>query len=154
MLQFDRKLYDQIKAHALECFPEECCGFILYDLAEDEEVVQKITNVATARHEADPKSFPRDGTDGYIMEEKELLDVSRNLDSGAFELRSIYHSHPNGKAYFSKEDEARAMMWDEPIYPEALYIVLGVDGTSVNGMSAHQWNEDRREFEDVRIHRS
>ena len=50
-------------------------------------------------------------------------------------IQPIYHSHPNGKAYFSKEDEARAKMWDEPIYPEAVYIVVGVDESGVTGMS-------------------
>ena len=87
------------------------------------------------------------------MDEKELLEVSRDLDGQRFELRCIYHSHPNGKAYFSKEDEARAKMWDEPIYPEAIYIVLGVDGHSVTGISGHVWNEDRLEYEDVKIAR-
>ncbi|HAC81005.1 MAG: Mov34/MPN/PAD-1 family protein [Candidatus Binatia bacterium] len=151
MIELEKDLYDEIKTFALEAFPEECCGFILYDIAEEKEVVRPISNVATERHAADPKNFPRDGSDGYIMEEKELLTVSQDLDSGAYELRSIYHSHPNSRAYFSSEDEARAMLWDEPIYPEAVYIVLGVDGKAVHGMSAHQWNEERREFEDVRI---
>jgi hypothetical protein len=44
-------------------------------------------------------------------------------------------------------------MWDEPIYPEAIYIVLGVDGHSVTGISGHVWNEDRLEYEDVKIAR-
>ncbi len=137
MIQLEKDLYAEIQTCALEAFPEECCGFILYDIAEEKEVVRKISNVATERHASDPKNFPRDGSDGYIMEEKELLTVSQDLDSGAYELRSIYHSHPNGRAYFSSEDEARAMFWDEPLYPEAVYIVLGVDGKTGNGMSAH-----------------
>ena len=108
MIQLDRNLYDEIKKHALECFPEECCGFLLYDVEEDREVVRQVTNVATERHEADPKSFPRDGTDGYIMEERQLLEVNQDIDSGAFELRSIYHSHPNGLARPSATDSALA----------------------------------------------
>ena len=151
MIELAKELYEEIKTYALEAFPEECCGFILYNVDEEKEVVRHISNVATERHAADPKNFPRDGSDGYIMEEKELLQVSQDLDSGAFELRSIYHSHPNGRAYFSSEDEARAMLWDEPLYPDAVYIVLGVDEKAVHGMSAHQWNEERREFEDIRI---
>ena len=34
-------------------------------------------------------------------------------------------------------------MWDEPIYPEAIYLVVGVDESGVTGTSAHQWNEER-----------
>lgn len=154
MFRLPKSLFDEIKGHALEAFPEECCGFILYDFDEDVEVVRRIKNVATERHETDPQSFPRDGRDGYVMDEKQLLAVHEELDAGRLELRCIYHSHPNGKAYFSKEDEARAKMWDEPIYPEAVYIVVGVDEQGVTGMSGHQWNEERLEYEDVKIVRS
>ena len=153
MYRLAKSLFDEIKSHALETFPEECCGFILYDTEEEVELVRRIRNVATERHQKDPQNFARDGRDGYVMDEKELLQFHRDMDAQRFELRCIYHSHPNGKAYFSKEDEARAKMWDEPIYPEAVYIVLGVDGHAVTGISAHQWNEERLEYEDVKIAR-
>jgi len=150
MYRLAKALFDEMKSHALETFPEECCGFILFDVENEIEVVRRIRNVATERHQKDAKNFPRDGRDGYVMDEKELLAVNQELDSQEFELRCIYHSHPNGKAYFSKEDEARAKMWDEPIYPEAIYLVLGVDGHSVTAISGHQWNEERLEYEDVK----
>lgn len=154
MYRLAKELFDDLKRHALEAYPEECCGFILYDTEAEVEVVRRMGNVATERHRKDPQTFSRDGREGYVMDERELLEVSRALDEQRYELRCIYHSHPNGKAYFSKEDEARAKMWDEPIYPEAVYIVLGVDGHSVTGMSGHQWNEERLEYEDVKIARS
>src|SRR5690606_4308643 len=108
MHRLAKSWFDEIKRHALETYPEECCGFILYDTENEVEVVRRIRNVATERHKADPKTFPRDGRDGYVMDEKELLQVHRDIDEQRYELRCIYHSHPNGKAYFSKEDEARA----------------------------------------------
>lgn len=151
MYHLPKQLFIEVKKHAREAFPEECCGFVLYDVENDEEVVRRITNVATERHNADPETFPRDGSDGYIMDEKELLAVSEEIDSQEFELRAIYHSHPNGKAYFSKEDEARAKMFDEPIYPDAVYIVIGVDDNSITGMSGHVWNEERLEYEELRV---
>ena len=151
MYRLAKSLFDDIRSHALETFPEECCGFILFDTEQEIEVVRRIRNVATERHQVDPQNFPRDGRDGYIMDERQLLQFHRDIEEQRFELRCIYHSHPNGKAYFSKEDEARAKMWDEPIYPEALYIVVGVDETGVTGTSGHQWNEERLEYEDVKI---
>lgn len=153
MYRLPKEVFDALKQHALEAYPEECCGFVLFDTEDEVEVVRRIRNVATERHSKDPAAFPRDGKDGYVMDERELLDVTREIDDQRFELRAIYHSHPNGKAYFSKEDEARAKMWDEPIYPEAVYIVLGVDGHSVTGVSGHLWNEERLEYEDVKIAR-
>lgn len=153
-MRLEKPLYNDMKQHALEAFPEECCGFVLYDSENDTEILRRVRNVATERHQKDPANFPRDGRDGYVMDEKELLEIQRALDDQTYELRAIYHSHPNGKAYFSKEDEARAKMWDEPIYPEAVYIVLGTDGQSITGVSGHQWNEERLEYEDVRIVKS
>lgn len=153
MYRLPKEVFDTLKQHALEAYPEECCGFVLFDTEDEVEVVRRIRNVATERHSKDPAAFPRDGKDGYVMDERELLEVTREIDDQRFELRAIYHSHPNGKAYFSKEDEARAKMWDEPIYPEAIYIVLGVDGHSVTGVSGHLWNEERLEYEDVKIAR-
>ncbi len=154
MHRLDKVLYTEMKQHALECFPEECCGFLVADSETGEERVRRVRNVATERHQADPKTFTRDGTDGYIMDEKELFEIQRGIDDGALEIRCIYHSHPNGRAYFSKEDEARALFFGEPIYPEVLYLVLGVDKVSVNALSGHLWNEDRREFEDINVTRS
>ena len=151
MYRLAKPLFIEIKSHARETFPEECCGFILYDIENDVEVLRRITNVATERHRADPETYSRDGTDGYIMDEKELLAVSQEIDSQEFELRAIYHSHPNGKAYFSAEDEARAKMFDEPIYPDAVYVVVGVDEQSITGFSGHVWNEEQREYEELRV---
>lgn len=151
MYHLVKSLFIEVKKHAREAFPEECCGFILYDVENDVEVVRRVENVATARNKADPVMFSRDGTDGYIMDEKELLAVSEQIDSQDFELRCIYHSHPNGRAYFSKEDQARAKMFDEPIHPEAVYIVVGVDDNSITGMSGHLWNEERLEYEELRV---
>ena len=37
--------------------------------------------------------------------------------------------------------------------PLLIYIVLGVDGHAVTGISGHVWNEERLEYEDVKIHR-
>ena len=151
MYHLPKDLFIEIKKHARETFPEECCGFILYDVEEDREVVRPVRNVATERHAANPEEFPRDGRDGYIMDERELLDVHRAIDDQNFELRYIYHSHPNGRAYFSQEDEARAKMFDEPIYPDAVYIVIGIDENSVTGIRGFAWNEDGLEYEEVRI---
>jgi proteasome lid subunit RPN8/RPN11 len=151
MYHLPKALFIEVKKHAREAFPEECCGFILYDVENDVEVVRRITNVASERHEADPELYPRDGKDGYVMHERELLAVTKEIEAQDFELRCIYHSHPNGRAYFSKEDEARAKMFDEPIYPEAVYIVIGVDGQSITGMAGYLWNEERLEYEEVSV---
>ena len=94
-MRLDKPLYEEMTQHALEAFPEECCGFILYDPEADREIVRRIRNVATDRHQKDPANFPRDGRDGYIMDEKELdprgglVTARRAGASGAEEKRQL-----------------------------------------------------------------
>jgi proteasome lid subunit RPN8/RPN11 len=109
MYRLAKSLFDEIKSHALETFPEECCGFILYDTEEEIEVVRRIRNVATERHQKDPQNFARDGRDGYVMDEKELLQFHRDIEE---QRSAALHLHCTRTARrTSKEDEARAKMW-------------------------------------------
>ena len=71
-MRLEKHLYNDMKQHALEAFPEECCGFVLYDSENDTEILRRVRNVATERHQKDPANFPRDGRDGYVMDEKPL----------------------------------------------------------------------------------
>ena len=76
------------------------------------------------------------------MDPKELYAVLREAEERNRPLRVLYHSHPDHDAYFSAEDKARAMAWDEPAYPGAFYLVVSVVGGRVRDHLAVAW--DRR----------
>ncbi|MEC8931346.1 MAG: hypothetical protein VYB08_08000, partial [Candidatus Latescibacterota bacterium] len=59
--------------------------------------------------------------------------------------------HIDCDAYFSDEDKERAMAWDEPAYPDAVYVVVSVYGDEVRNTKAFGWNEESRDFVDVEI---
>ena len=96
------RVLEQVYAHAREAFPAECCGYLRGD---DLEVV-RCTN-------ADPHA------ERFAIDGKDLLAFAKSFDSDR-PARVIYHSHTNGRAYFSQTDRAQAGG-----YP-VMHLVVGV----------------------------
>jgi [CysO sulfur-carrier protein]-S-L-cysteine hydrolase len=146
-LRLSRRTVDEIDGHALDTYPEECCGAVLG--AAEGERARRITNIQGRLHAEDPEKHPRDARIAYFMDPKELYAVLRDGERQETALRVFYHSHPEHGAYFSDEDKARAMAWDEPAYPDAAYVVISVYGREVKDRRAYAWDPDRRDFVEV-----
>ncbi|MGD3109666.1 Mov34/MPN/PAD-1 family protein [Streptomyces sp. YGL11-2] len=114
----------EIYAHAAREFPRECCGFILAD------GVRRARNVIDELHAADPESFERSSATGYALSVEDALFLDGSFDTPRPVL-AVYHSHPNGHAYFSEEDTRRALHCGEPVYPDLLQLVVGIDESGV-----------------------
>jgi adenylyltransferase/sulfurtransferase len=80
------------------------------------------------------------------MDPQQLYAVLRDAERDSSPIRVLYHSHPDHGAYFSDEDRARAMAWDEPSYPGACYLVVSVVAGRVDDRIVVGWDADRREF--------
>jgi proteasome lid subunit RPN8/RPN11 len=139
----------EIDRHATECYPHECCGAVLVEDAR--EIVRRIANIQERLHSEDPAKHPRDARVAYFMDPGELYAVLREAEQQNRPLRVLYHSHPDHGAYFSEEDKARAMAWDEPAYPDTFYLVVSVVGGVVRDRLAVAWNAERRDFTAVDI---
>jgi len=139
---------EQLRAHAVSTFPEECCGIIV-ERAGDLLVVQ-VTNVQNQRHAEHPEHFPRTAATAYTMG-PEAAPVLVDHDRGRLTIRAIYHSHPQHAAYFSAEDRRQATVWDEPSYPDAAQIVLSVIDGQVRDVKAFRWDTSTRDFVEVRL---
>jgi proteasome lid subunit RPN8/RPN11 len=130
-------------------YPRECCGAVLSVAGKDK--VRPIANIQDRLHREDPVQHPRDATIAYFMDPKELYAVLRESEDLGRPIRVFYHSHPDHGAYFSAEDEARAMAWDEPAYPGAFYVVLSVIGGSVKERLAVTWDAESAKFAPVEL---
>jgi len=142
---------DAMIAHAEREFPFECCGFIIGDGAIEE--VRPIANIQNRKHGEDPAAFPRDARTAFLMDPKEHLAVMNELDRRKFELRSVYHSHPDHDAYFSATDRAQACSFDpsEPDYPDTFYIVMSIRSGRFVNAAAFVWDSDKKEFVETPI---
>lgn len=112
-------LLARVYAHARAAFPAECCGYLRGGATLDEVV--PCTNAQDA--EGDPT---RGADRGFVIAGRELFDFARSLD-GERPARIVYHSHPNGRAYFSETDRRLALAARYPVQ----HLVVGVTREAV-----------------------
>ena len=143
-LRLLRSTLDEIDRHAREAYPFECCGAVL--MRKGSQTVRRIDNIQDRLHVEDPLKNPRDSRIAYFMDPKQLFAVLREADDTRSALGLLYHSHPEHGAYFSDEDKARALAWDEPAYPDTAYLVVSVVDGTVKERLAVAWDGERRDF--------
>jgi [CysO sulfur-carrier protein]-S-L-cysteine hydrolase len=147
-LELERAALDEILAHARETHPRECCGAVVW--REGRDHVRRLTNVQDRLHAEDPAANPRGAETAYTPEPRELLAVIQEGDRPGARLKVFYHSHTRVGAYFSGEDQARALFGDEPAYPDVTYVVVS-DSRTPGEARAFRWDESRAEFGEVPI---
>jgi [CysO sulfur-carrier protein]-S-L-cysteine hydrolase len=137
---------NDIAAHAVEAYPNECCGLVIR--RQNRQEVVRATNIQQTRHAEDPERFPRTAATGYTMG-PDVLPILISHDRGDLVIEAIYHSHPEHDAYFSAEDRMRAIVWHEPAYPDVGQIVVSVCKEQVKEVKAYRWNVNARQFVDA-----
>jgi [CysO sulfur-carrier protein]-S-L-cysteine hydrolase len=77
------------------------------------------------------------------------------LEAEGFAVKVIYHSHIDAGAYFSETDRRQALMGDEPVYPEAVYLVTSVCGPAerarVDATVGFAWDPAHSDFTAVEL---
>ena len=142
------QILKNIYKHAREDFPNECCGWLTGPRDGDQAV-----GVRRAVNSYDPTSHPtapdRTAETAYVIDGEDLLELNRSLDSQEPPL-VIYHSHPNGRAYFSETDRRVATdPWgDGPAYP-VKQLVIGIDANRVVEARLFEWDDSTRNFIEV-----
>jgi [CysO sulfur-carrier protein]-S-L-cysteine hydrolase len=150
-LRLSRRALDDIFAHARAEYPNECCGAVVH--ANGRDHLHRFTNIQDRLHAENPTDAPRTAATAYTPEPKELLGALQAGDAPGACLTVFYHSHPphaSGGAYFSSEDQARAMFGDEPAYPDVTYVVVS-DARVPDEARAFRWDEGGATFAEVPI---
>jgi proteasome lid subunit RPN8/RPN11 len=130
-----------VYAEARKVFPGECCGWIT------DEGVRPCRNAqADGEH---PTQAARGAESAYVIAGDDLLAFNRAFD-GPAPPRVVYHSHPNGRAYFSATDRdvARSPWGDGPAYP-VQQLVVGIDGERVVESALFEWSDEAGDFVEV-----
>ena len=142
------EIYSQARAE----FPNECCGWLTGP--RDGDVA---TGVRPAVNAYDPTTHPtapdRTAERAYVIAGADLLELNRSMDD-LNPPRVIYHSHPNGRAYFSDTDRRVATdPWGEgPVYP-VRQLVVGIDAERVVEANLYAWDDAERSFVKVASYR-
>ena len=146
-LTLTEEAWAEISRHAVEAFPEECCGVILDRGGSDE--VRRLRNLQDQLHALDPESYPRDATIAYAMDPRELEAVVHEAEASGAKIKAFYHSHPGHEAYFSEEDKTFATPFGEPTYPESAQIVISIYHRAVKRICAYAWTEKEKDFVEI-----
>lgn len=132
--------------HARAAFPDECCGYLVgprHGASVEAAVVCR-----NAQRDGDHPTHPdRDADTGFVISGSELFAFARSLD-GDHPARVVYHSHTNGRAYFSEVDRQVASSAAGPHYP-VQHLVVGVTATGITEAAQFAWSDEARDFVEV-----
>lgn len=90
-----------IEAHALETFPQECCGLLLGHFQDDAIEATEVTKAENVK--GSPTTFEADPE--FVFRQY------KRAEERGLELVGIYHSHPNLHAFVSARDREIMQYW-------------------------------------------
>ena len=140
-LEIPESLLTSVYREARDAFPAECCGWLtgpVYGVGVD-----AIRPAVNAQDDGgNPTVSDRTAERAYVLNAEDLLALNGSLDSDT-PARIIYHSHPNGQAYFSETDRTvAASPWgDGPAYP-VQQLVVGIDAEKVVEAALFGWDDE------------
>ena len=122
----------QIYRYAKMAYPIECCGYLRGSGTSADELVA-CTNAEPVKPES---NFAIDGD--------ELFAFARTFFTPRPAL-VIYHSHTNGRAYFSETDRGQSASDEAPHY-DCQHLVVGVTADNVTEAALFAWSSDDNDF--------
>ena len=149
MSPLDKEQLDEIHQHAVEEYPNECCGIVVGNPDHNNDnVVYRCENIQNKLHEKNPEDFTRDARTAYNISALELQNLLGEAGLKGWVFKVLYHSHPEHDAYFSEEDTRMALFDGEtPIYPGTQYLVVSVYSKKVRDQALFDWNPETKTFE-------
>lgn len=133
-----------IYAHAIAAYPDECCGYLVGPRAVDGAVDAAVPCRNAQRDGEHPVAPERGAETGFVIAGAELFRFARSFD-GDRPARVVYHSHTNGRAYFSDVDRRVAA---GPAYP-VQHVVVGVAGRAITEVAQFAWSAAARDYVEV-----
>lgn len=129
-IQIRKPVLTGIFAHAMDDFPNECCGF-LYGHEVGARIIERYVRVTNAREGDQRRRFTIDPAD--------YLRAERNAAEWGMSLVGVYHSHPLHPAIASEHDLAQAMPWFS-------YVIVSVFPEEVKEIRSWRLDEDSPQF--------
>jgi proteasome lid subunit RPN8/RPN11 len=130
MIAFSSKQIKDIKDHASEFYPKECCGILLGRREADKNIVHRVIPAQNGAEQP---------CEHFALSSKEILDAERLAEESELEIVGFYHSHPDCSTCPSADD-CKYMM------PGISYPVVSVFDSEVTAIAS--W-EQRQNREDV-----
>ena len=134
----------EVYREARRAFPFECCGWLSGPV--DSAAVDTVRSCENAQDSGThPTQAARGAETAYVFTDDDLQSLNRSLDSDT-PAKVIFHSHPNGRAYFSATDLEVASPWgDGPAFP-VQQLVVGITESQVVEAALFAWSDEEEGF--------
>jgi proteasome lid subunit RPN8/RPN11 len=103
-LTISQALYDQLRAHGEEIYPNECCGIMLGTADGDALTVTQLLRAGNTRTDS--------AHNRYHIAPQELIAAQREGRKQGLDIVGFYHSHPDHPAQYSITDFEEAHWFD------------------------------------------
>ena len=142
MIRISPRHLDDIKRHAEQEYPHECCGLLIGRIEDDgrTRVVSETCRVANAWEESDDRDHRM-----LIMPE-DYMRAERRFGKQGLGVVGNYHSHPDHPAVPSQFDLEHVAPW-----PTMSYIVVSVREGQAADLRSWEMESDRSRFNEEEI---
>ena len=113
-LRLPRAIYNELRAHGEQTYPEECCGVLLGVATADGWSISAAVRAVNASAESARRR--------YHIAPAEIVAIVRDARRRNLEVAGFYHSHPDQPAEWSRTD------LDEAHWIGCSYVITQVDG--------------------------
>ncbi|WP_428262946.1 Mov34/MPN/PAD-1 family protein [Haliangium sp.] len=147
-IEIPAALMRELFGYARAAFPAECCGWLVGPAGGGR--VTAARPCENAQDSGDhPTAADRGAETAYVIAGADLLAFNRGFATDT-PPRIIYHSHPNGRAYFSDTDQqvATSPWGDGPAY-DVQQLVVGIDGERVTEAALFAWSDAAGRFVEI-----
>jgi len=104
VLRIPDPLFDAIRRHAEEAFPNECCGVMLGTIGEGSKLVSAIHSIEN-RFDS-PERYHR-----FLITPDDYRRAEAAARKQKVDILGFYHSHPNASSIASRYDLDHAFPW-------------------------------------------
>ncbi|MBI4825691.1 MAG: M67 family metallopeptidase [Nitrospirae bacterium] len=143
-MKITKEIIDGIYKHAVESYPDECCGIITGK--GDLQTLHRCGNIQNKLHAGDPDGHLRDAKMAYDIDRVEAKKIFAEAKNNGEDVIAFYHSHIDCDAYFSETDKEAQTVFGEPEFPDAIQIVVSVIKKNICGLKAFKWDGEKKDF--------
>jgi len=133
MLTLNHTALHKIKVHAMQTYPEECCGVLL---GSDESGVKKVDKAVKIENAMEENRERR-----FLVTPESYRSIELQARQERLQVIGIYHSHPDHRAAPSTFDLENAL-------PSWSYVIVSVESGIPSKVTSWLLKEDRSGFEE------
>lgn len=136
MMTIFQDLLDRIKAHGEADYPEECCGLLLGEEHQGEQILREILPIENSQDANRRRRF--------LVSPGQYRQAEQSAAERQMTLLGFYHSHPDHPAVPSAFDTEHALPW-------FTYVIVAVSQGRAMETTAWLLREDRKNFDERRL---